>query len=95
MTSNIFYDAPNWRMTTAHEVQNGGLVPDMSNEELGQHPFMTESFPLILNGDLDPWIMDRFGWNGGIAPFPEQYAEKWNATYIGSEQKDQGISDPR
>lgn len=95
MTSNIFHDAPTWRMTTPHEVQNGGLVPNMSKEELGQYPFVTESLPLIMNGDLDPWIIERFGWNGEIAPLPEHCAEKWDATYIGSEQKDRGIGDPR
>jgi len=77
MTSIIFHDAPNWHVTRRHETQNEGLAPYMmSSKELSQHPFMAENFPLIMNGDFDPWIRERFGWNSETVPMPEQYLAK-------------------
>jgi hypothetical protein len=93
MTSNVFHDALAWGMRTPY-AQNGGLVPDMSNEEFNQYPFMAEGFPLIMTGDLDPWITERFCWNGETLPTLGQYPEKWDAAHMESGRKGQENSDP-
>ncbi|KAJ5290720.1 Eukaryotic translation initiation factor 3 subunit B [Penicillium atrosanguineum] len=88
MTSNVFDDAPNWGMTSSHDVQNPDMTSDMRSEEFGQPPFLAENFPLVMNGDFDPWMMQHYGWNGGIAPMSEQFSEKWEPTNVGMEYKE-------
>jgi hypothetical protein len=66
------------------------MIYDLRSEEFGQPPLMAETFPLIMTGDLDPWIMERFGYNGEVTPMSGNPSGKWDSTYVGSEYKEQG-----
>lgn len=88
MTLNVIHDAPNWGMPSSYDLHDNDMISDLRSEEFGQPPLMVEKSPLVMTGDLDPWIMERFGCNGEAAPMSGNTSGQWDSTYVGSEYKE-------
>ncbi|KAJ5670825.1 uncharacterized protein N7477_006188 [Penicillium maclennaniae] len=89
MTANFFHDAPHWGMASSQNTHTGEPVSSMRTEVFDQISFLAANFPLVTNGDFDPWTMQHFGWNGDIdlVPMSKHITEEWNPADVGMEFK--------
>lgn len=60
--------------------------------ELDQQALLTGALPMVTNGDLDPWIIDHFGWDEELASKSDvayqQYVPAWEHSFHGHYQHD-------
>lgn len=86
------YYSAHWPLSDHENLEGGPPAFQGVQGELDQQALLTEDFPMVTNGELDPWIMDHFSWDGESAHKLETashpYLQVWDGSFYGYPQHD-------
>lgn len=80
------YHLAPWPLSDRPSLENG--VPTLQGDiqrEIDELAISTASLPMVTSGELDPWIMELFDWDGELASKSEaasqQYLQAWDGSF--------------